>query len=67
MIYKEGKEITKIFKSNKEISYVYKELCWYGRQFVVVLVQDFGLMKNLGSVKKVGETIKNKYYGKKSL
>ena len=23
MIYKEGKEITKIFKSNKEISYVY--------------------------------------------
>lgn len=24
MIYKEGKEITKIFKSNKEISYVYK-------------------------------------------
>ena len=24
MIYKEGKEITKIFKFNKEISYVYK-------------------------------------------
>ena len=43
-----------------------KELCWYGRQFVVVLVQDFGLMKNLGSVKKVGEIIKNKYYGKES-